>query len=270
MRPTLVTLITRCMEKEIRLPKGARVVVAVSGGPDSMALLHALARLRSRLGIELSAHGVDHGLRKEARAELDAAAELAASLDVPFHRTLLRVPAGGNLQARARAARYEALRTAAEGAFIATAHHGDDRAETVLIRLLRGSGPAGLAVLPPRTDDLVRPLVRARRVDVMAHLRRCGIAYAKDPSNDDPHFLRTRVRTEVLPLLAALDPKIVEHLCALADRLGAIAAGTGGAHIYPLPQTTQTALAELARNPKARSRILLPGGIVAASGRTRI
>ena len=263
-----MTLIAQCMEKEVRLAKRSRVLVAVSGGPDSMALLHALARLKPRLGIDVAAHGVDHGLRKEAKRELDLAAALAESLEVPFSRTKVRVAKGSNLQARARTARYEALRKAAEGAWIATAHHADDRAETVLIRMLRGSGPAELAVLPARSsnNDLVRPMIRARRSDVDSHLRRYGIAAASDPSNRDPHFLRTRVRMEVLPLLSSLDPKIVEHLCALADRLGAMAQGTGSAHIYPLPQATQTALAELVRNPRARSRILLPGGIVATSG----
>lgn len=265
MRPTLVTLVAHCMEKEVRLAKGTRVLVGVSGGPDSMALLHSLARLQPRLGILVTAHGVDHGLRKEAKYELDLAAALAESLEVPFSRTRLRVKKGSNLQARARAARYEALREAAEGAWIATAHHADDRAETVLIRMLRGAGPAELAVLPARSNDLVRPMIRARRADVDAHVRRYGIATASDPSNHDPHFLRTRVRKDVLPLLSSLDPKIVEHLCALADRLGALEKGEG-AHIYPLSQATQTALAELARNPRARSRILLPGGIVARSG----
>jgi tRNA(Ile)-lysidine synthase len=277
VRPTLITLAARCFEKEIRLPKGSRLLIAVSGGPDSMALLHAVARLRPRLDVHLSAHGVDHGLRKEAKKELDKAEALAESLEVPFTRTRVRVAPGGNLQARARAARYEALWSAAGSeTFLATAHHADDRAETVLIRLLRGAGPAELAVLPARSGKLLRPLVRARRADIESHLTRYKIATSSDPSNDDRHFLRTRVRKDVLPLLSGLDPQIVKHLCALADRLGAISRGEeGGAHIYPLPQATQTALAELARNPRARSRILLPGGIVATSfgtqsGRTRI
>lgn len=265
--PTLGTLAARCLEKEIRLPKKAHVLCAVSGGPDSMALLHVLSRLRERFGFSLSAHGVDHGLRASAGDELDLAEALARSIDVPFARTRVRVAAGGNLQARAREARYAALRRAAKGP-IATAHHADDRAETVLIRLLQGSGPAGLAVLPPKSDDLIRPFIRARRADVETHIARHRIDVARDPSNEDPRFLRARVRRDVLPLLHGMSPAIVEHLCALADRLGALEKGEG-THIYPLPRATQNALAELARNHSPRTRILLPGGLVAQTGHKR-
>jgi len=280
--PTLETLAARCLEKEIRIAKKSRVLVAVSGGPDSMALLHVLSRLRERFGFSLAAHGIDHGIRSSASAELDRAEAFARSLEVPFDRTRLRVAPGGNLQARAREARYAALRRASMGGatrgskggdsppkgMIATAHHADDRAETVLIRLLRGSGPAGLAVLPPRSDDLIRPFIRARREDVELHVARHRIDVARDPSNTDPRFLRTRVRGEVLPLLRGINPQVVEHLCALADQLGALDRGEG-AHIYPLPRATQNALAELARNHHRGTRILLPGGLVARTGQKR-
>jgi tRNA(Ile)-lysidine synthase len=129
--PTLITLARRTIRDAALLRPGERVLAAVSGGPDSMALLHVLARLRKSEGHELSAHGVDHGLRREAAAELDQAEGLATALGIPFTRTLVAVAPGGNLQARARAARYEALRQAAEqlgAAVIATGHHADDRA----------------------------------------------------------------------------------------------------------------------------------------------
>jgi tRNA(Ile)-lysidine synthase len=232
--PTLLTLVRRALEDEGLATRGDVVLVAVSGGPDSMALLHALAWLRPKLGYELVAHGVDHGLRAEATAELNLAEAFARNLGVPFARTRVRVPEGGNLQARARHARYEALRAAAHahGARrIATAHHADDRAETVLMRLLRGTGARGLAVLPPRSgvarsgfetsgcESLIRPMIRARRADVLAHVARHAIPHAHDPSNENPRFLRTRIRREVLPLLEELNPGIVAHLCALADQL---------------------------------------------------
>ncbi|MGH7294599.1 MAG: tRNA lysidine(34) synthetase TilS, partial [Polyangiaceae bacterium] len=196
------------------------VLVAVSGGPDSMALLHVLAHLRARASFGLFAHGVDHGLRPAARAELDSAEAFARSLDVPFGRSSLGVCPGGNLQARARAARWEALRAAASrlGAVrIATGHHADDRAETVVMRLLRGTTPRGLGVLPPHDGDRIRPFFRARRADVDAHVARHHVPFSVDPSNLDPRFLRTRVRHEVLPQLERISPRIVEHLCALAD-----------------------------------------------------
>ncbi len=246
------------------------VLAAVSGGPDSMALLHVLARLAPKLGIDVRAHGVDHGLRAEARGELDVAAAVARDLGVPFGRSELTVARGGNLQARARAARYEALATAARAVnatAIATAHHADDRAETVLLRLLRGAGPRGLAVLPPRTAlgetglDLVRPLLRARREAVLAHLARHGVRFSADPSNRDPRYLRTRVRLELLPLLVGLSPGIVDHLVALADQLGHET--TDGSSGFPLPRATQDALAELMRSRSRSARVWLPGGLVA-------
>lgn len=248
------------------------VLAAVSGGPDSMALLHVLARLAPKLGIVVHAHGVDHGLRPAARAELDAAAAFANSLGIPFGRTEVTVAPGGNLQARARTARYDALAAAAQAvsaSAIATAHHADDRAETVLLRLLRGAGPRGLAVLPARAPlgetglDLVRPLVRARREAVLAHLDRHGVPFATDPSNGDPRYLRTRVRLELLPLLVALSPAIVEHLVALADQLGT--ADEGLTTAFPLPRSTQTALTELMRSRSATARVWLPGGLVATA-----
>jgi tRNA(Ile)-lysidine synthase len=205
---------------------------------------------------------------------------------------VLSVARGGNLQARARQARYEALAAAAARAkarAIATAHHADDRAETFLLRLLRGAGPAGLAVLPPRAPlpiapapgsrgprgdrELLRPLLRARRADIRAHVERHAIPFADDPSNDDPRFARTRVRRELLPLLAELSPGIVSHLEALADQLHASADGAGP----ELPRATQRALKELLRSPQARggpggapsrpggpdkARVWLPGGLV--------
>lgn len=188
-----------------------------------MALLHVLSLLAKKQGFALFAHGVDHGLRAEAGAELDRAQEQCAALGVPFSRSLLSLSDGGNLQARAREARRAALSDAAKSVtadLIATAHHADDRAETVLLRLLRGSGPRGLSVLPPRSGLWIRPQCRARKADVLQHLARHGLGFSEDPSNQQRRFLRTRVRAELLPLLEQLSPQIVSHLCALADALG--------------------------------------------------
>jgi len=188
-----------------------------------MALLHVLAGLRRRAGYGVFAHGVDHGLRPEAATELDAAERFARSLDVPFARTRVRVEPGGNMQARARSARWDALTEAAAqvgAARIATGHHADDRAETFLMRILRGTGKKGLAVLPPRAGVRVRPMLYARRADIEAHIARHGIPYAVDPSNRDPRFLRARVRHEVLPVLNRIEPRVVEHIGTLADALG--------------------------------------------------
>ncbi|MBN2192336.1 MAG: tRNA lysidine(34) synthetase TilS [Polyangiaceae bacterium] len=222
--PSLVTIVRRTLREDCRLEPRARLLLAVSGGGDSQALLDVLARLRPTFGFALFAQGVDHGLRPEARAELDHARRLALAHGIPFAVTRLAVPRGPNLQARARAARFAALRAAAHELgipLIATAHHADDRAETVLLRLLRGSGPRGLAALPPRSEDLIRPLIRGRRREILAYLSRREIPFASDPSNEDPRFLRVRVRRELVPLLEALSPRIVDHLVVLADQLGA-------------------------------------------------
>ncbi|AKV00833.1 tRNA(Ile)-lysidine synthetase [Labilithrix luteola] len=153
---SLVTLVGRALAGEASLPPRSTLLVAVSGGPDSMALLDVTARLASKLELTIVAHGVDHGLRAEAAQELDLAATHAKQLGVRFGRTRVDVEHGGNLQARAREARYRALARAASAVgarAIATAHHQDDRAETVLLRLLRGAGARGLAVLPPRAPS---------------------------------------------------------------------------------------------------------------------
>jgi tRNA(Ile)-lysidine synthase len=219
--PTLITIVRRTLLEECGPLASRTVLAAVSGGGDSQAMLSVLARLAPTFGFRLVAHGVDHGLRPEAADELALAEALAARLGVPFGRTRLALSRGGNLQARARAARYAALRAVAapDQALIATAHHADDRAETVLLRLLRGAGPRGLAVLAPRAQDVIRPLVRAGKRDVLLHLTRHCLHFADDPSNKDAAFLRVRVRAEALPLLEQLSPQIVRHLNALADAL---------------------------------------------------
>ncbi|MEP7052049.1 MAG: tRNA lysidine(34) synthetase TilS [Pseudomonadota bacterium] len=222
--PTLITLVTRALREECEVRRGTRVLLALSGGGDSTALLHVLALLAKKQGFALFAHGVDHGLREEAAAELDRAQALCEALGVPFTRTAIALEPGGNLQARARDARRVALLDAAKAVAadrIATAHHADDRAETVLLRLLRGAGPRGLAVLSPRAGVWIRPQGRARKSDIALHLARHGLAFSDDPSNLNRRFLRTRVRYELVPLLEQLSPRIVEHLCALADALGA-------------------------------------------------
>jgi len=243
-----------------------------------MALLHVLSRWAPRLGFEVLAHGVDHGLRPEARSELDVAADFARQSGVSFTRSVVSVSQGGNLQARARRARYAALREAARhqrAGLIATAHHADDRAETVLLRLLRGTSLRGLAVLPPRSGDLIRPFVRARKADVMAHIARHHLPAAADPSNENPRFVRVRVRQQLLPLLIELSPQIVDNLNALADDAAeALPAVLDEAGQPVFLNRAQRRELRRARHVGARERIFhLPGGRVLrvnpATGRAR-
>ncbi|MEI7892387.1 MAG: tRNA lysidine(34) synthetase TilS [Myxococcales bacterium] len=243
-------------------------MVAVSGGPDSMALLHVLALLRGKHDFRFVAHGVDHGLRPEAEGELDGAEAFARALDVPFDRSRVSVVAGGNLQARARTLRYEALEAhvARVGAsWLATAHHADDRAETVLLRLLRGAGPRGLAVLPERSGLRIRPMLAARRAAIDSHNTRHAVPFFLDPSNDNPRFLRVRVRRELLPLLAQLDAGVVEHLNALADDL----AGCSDARGESMSRRGREAIEALERSQSCTARVRLSRALVARYDRTQ-
>lgn len=255
--PSLRTIVARTLSRDLALEGPTTVLCACSGGPDSTAMLHVLATLASDFGLRLFAHGVDHGLRPEATGELSLVEGLATSLSIPFGTTRVEVAPGGNLQARARAARFEALEAAARdvgAAFIATAHTRDDRAETVLLRLLRGSGARGLAVLPPREGARLRPLVRASREDVLRHLERRRISFAEDPSNLDTRFARVRVRREILPALRELSPSIDATLADLADELRALAPSDDPLAILGRRQREQVETA-LTRRPIARVRV---------------
>jgi tRNA(Ile)-lysidine synthase len=203
------------------------LVLAVSGGPDSSALLVLAARWRDARasGPALVAVTVDHGLRPEAVREAEDVAHLAAALGVT-HRMLHwtgKKPTGG-LQAAARAARYRLLSDTARdvGApFIVTAHTRDDQAETVLMRLVRGSGPTGLCAMGRTTPlgdlALVRPLIDIPKQRLIATLDAEHIGFADDPSNRDPRFTRARLRA-LMPMLAqeGLD---ADRLIVLAQRL---------------------------------------------------
>jgi tRNA(Ile)-lysidine synthase len=231
-----------------------------------MALLHAMAKIAPVMGFSVLGHGIDHGLRGAAAGELDLARGVALGLDLPFSTTRVEVAPGANLQARARRARYEALEEAARaagGALIATAHTADDRAETVLLRLLRGTGPHGLSVLPPRAGDRIRPIVRVSRADVLAHLARHRLPCAEDPSNRDPRYLRVRVRHELVPLLRSLSPKITEHLCQLADACAELRPETRpdlGLDITTLNAAQRRAIARAERLGRKLLDLRLAGG----------
>ena len=192
----------------------ARLGLAVSGGADSLALL-LLAH--DAMPARIAVGSVDHGLRPEAAAECALVADLCARLGIP-HETLRIAPvAGGNLQARARDGRYRALgewamRTGC--AAIATAHHADDQAETILMRLARGSATRGLAAIRPVADvpghrglPLIRPLLSWRSNELRAVVRSAGIAPVEDPSNEDERFLRVRVRKWLRDAPVGIEPE---------------------------------------------------------------
>lgn len=203
-------------------PAGARIGLAVSGGSDSMAML-LLADAAIPGLFEVAT--VDHGLRPEAAEECALVARVCAAREIPCEVLTVSVP-GGNVQDRARAARYEALLDWAEGRGIhavATAHHIDDQAETLLMRLNRGSGVAGLAgvrevaTIGGRLPDIVRPLLGFRRAELVAIVEKAGLTPVQDPSNADDRFDRVRMR-RALAEAAWLDPAAISLSAAnLAD-----------------------------------------------------
>jgi tRNA(Ile)-lysidine synthase len=229
----IVARVRRTIVERALIDPHTHVLAACSGGPDSAAMLVALSRLREELGFTLEAASVDHGLRSSAAADLETARAQASALGLSFHALRVEVAAGASLQASARAARYGALHELAGrlGAHrVAVGHTQDDQAETVLQRMLRGAGLVGLAGIEPhRADGVIRPLIDCRRADVAAFAETHCASIARDPSNADPRFLRTRVRTEILPRLAHEDPAIAQHVSDLADDARAVQAVLHGA-----------------------------------------
>jgi tRNA(Ile)-lysidine synthase len=249
------TLVERAL-----FPVGGRVLVACSGGPDSQALLHVLHALRDIHGCGLIAASVDHGLRPEAAGELNLVEALAGSLRVPFVRLHVHVPCAASLQAQARRVRYQALLACAEqqGAVrIAVGHTLDDQAETVLARLVRGTGLEGLSAIEPhRADGVVRPLLDAERALVHRYVRESELSAAQDPSNEDVRFLRVRIRRQLLPALTQENPRVIQLLANLADdaREGAEALGALADAVLSQARSANDCLATLreAKGPVRR------------------
>lgn len=212
-----------------------RVLTAVSGGPDSMALLYALVRLRRTVPSwpDPAVAHLDHGLRgDESRADADFVAAAARELDLPFAHESVDVAAetaarGGNLEAVARDIRYAFLARAARAlgaSRVATGHTATDQAETVLMRLARGSGPDGLSgiavvrpLAPPDPEPLlVRPLVGTTREEVLAYCAERGIAFRVDHTNEDDRLTRVYARRELLPRLERVAPDATRCLARAA------------------------------------------------------
>jgi len=191
-------------------PPGVALVCGVSGGADSLALLI----LAVEFGCPTTAVHVDHGLRAGSAVEAERVAAAASRLGAGFRSVRVELAPGSDLEARARAARHAALGPAA-----ALGHTADDRAETLLVNLLRGTGSAGLASLRP---GFRHPILGLRRSETRALCAEVGLEPVEDPSNTDPRFVRNRLRHEVLPLLAAVagrDP--VPLLVRTAELAGA-------------------------------------------------
>lgn len=200
--PTAAQLLARCTFP----PPGSPVTCAVSGGADSLALL----LLAVEAGCAVTAVHVDHGLRAGSAAEADLVADVARRVGAVFRGERIEVAPGANLEARARMARYAVLPDD-----VCTGHTADDQAETVLLNLLRGASLPGLAAMRrgPR-----RPILALRRHETRALCAARGLVPVSDPMNDDPAYLRVRVRSELLPFLGELACRdVVPILCRQAE-----------------------------------------------------
>ena len=214
------------------LNPGDRVAAAVSGGADSVALLRWLLHARAELGIVLSVAHFNHGIRgDESEGDQQFVRDLANTYDLPLHCEGADVPAFAcqnklSLETAARQLRYAFLRRLMQSGVVnkvATAHTCDDQAESVLMRVIRGTGSRGLAGIYPRHDEgesgaIIRPLLEIRRDQVESFLQELGQPWREDSSNRDVHHTRNRVRHELLPLIARhYNPAIVHTLAAQAE-----------------------------------------------------
>lgn len=210
------------------LPRGGRVLAALSGGADSVCLLHQLYSLRHELGLTVIAAHYSHGIRTECAAdEEEFVHNLCENLGIEYHIGRGDVPTyagehGMGLEEAARTLRYGFLYDLAEQLeceVIAVAHNREDSAETVLFNLTRGAGLSGLAGIPAVNDRVVRPLLGISRKEIEAYNEKHGLAWLTDESNADIAFSRNRIRHEVLPHLRQINPDADAAICRAADRL---------------------------------------------------
>lgn len=229
-----IASLTESIRQSHLFPAQARVVVGVSGGPDSLALLHALNSLRAALTISLHVASLDHGLRPEAAADVRFVQSLAQAWGLPFSTervdvAALAVASGCGVETAARDARYAFLARVAHQAgagYVAVAHHAGDQAESVLMHLLRGAGLQGLqgmrplSPLPGAPDlMLVRPLLRHSRQEILAYCDQHNLRPRQDPTNADTRVLRNYIRHRVLPALRIVNPQAERSLTRLADNV---------------------------------------------------
>ena len=251
----------RALTAAVGQGEGRLLLAALSGGPDSAALLFLLKESQPQHGWPLRAAHIDHGIqaapiRQSFRDTAQAAADLA---EVPLDIVEVDAPAeaaarGAGLEAAARSVRYQALTQLAQqhhAAAVATAHTRDDQAETVLLHLLRGSGLDGLSGIPQqralsRSVQLVRPLLGMTRSDTEAVCRASRFPPVHDPANADPHPTRNRIRRDLLPHLQEFNPRITERLATLA--------ATAAEDRALLEEITAAALAQVQEDATALNR----------------
>ena len=240
---------------------GDRVICAVSGGADSMALLWAMYLLKEKLGITLEAAHFNHGLRG-AESDRDArfVQDFCAGYGITLHLEAGAVhPGKKGLEAAAREARYTFLESLPGK--IATAHTADDNAETLLMHLVRGTGLKGLGGITPVRGRIIRPMLTVNRTEVLAFLEEYSIPYVSDSSNDTDDFLRNRLRHRVMPLLREENPRFAENLTQMALQLRQDEAVLESLDTQELPAVSQLRTMPAARRSRALAAFLKRCGV---------
>ncbi|MEX2430171.1 MAG: tRNA lysidine(34) synthetase TilS [Patescibacteria group bacterium] len=201
------------LRETLRPFAGKKLIVAVSGGLDSAALLDLLVGLRDALELKLVVAHADHGLRRGSAGDAKFVGELAAGHGLPFAATKLALKPGPNEEARAREARYrwlERVRKRRNADFIVTAHQADDQVETLFLHLTRGTGLTGLTGMQLLSGRILRPLLHVPRKDLARYVRRRKLRYRRDPSNRSVRHARNRIRHQVVRSLRKINPQLVE------------------------------------------------------------
>ncbi len=214
------------IEREQLLQRGDTLILGVSGGPDSMALLYIMKQLAPRWDVKLAAAHLNHKLRPEAEEEETFIEGYCRQASIPLYIEREDVKIRARLEKRniedmgrhLRYAFFSRLKQQLQAQVIATAHHYDDQAETVLLHLIRGSGIKGLRGILPHSGHLIRPLLPVSKNEILEFLHQHGVPYRLDPSNEDPAYLRNRIRHHLIPLLLRdYNPAMVEKLGSLAE-----------------------------------------------------
>ncbi len=228
MEKDILERVRRYIVKHRMLSGGEKVIVGLSGGPDSVFLLHVLNELSREFKLSLIAMYVDHGLRpEEVPAELEFCKKLSEDISVPFYSERVDVKGlaereGLSIQEAGRLLRYDAFERRAlieKADRIATGHHMNDQAETLLINLIRGTGRRGLSGIPPVRGKFIRPLLCLKKDDILGYLNAKKITFIEDTSNKTDKYLRNKIRKRLLPLLEEFNPSIVETLSGTSDTL---------------------------------------------------
>ncbi|MCK4244350.1 MAG: tRNA lysidine(34) synthetase TilS, partial [Candidatus Omnitrophica bacterium] len=224
----LLPKVNQTIKRYSLIEKGDRVLLGVSGGPDSVALLHLLSRLKKRLKFSLLLCHLNHGLRKEAGEDARFVKELANSFSLPITvgKRDLSKARKSSLEEKARDARYQFFAQVAKKYRvnrIALGHNLDDQAETILLRIIRGTGLLGLGGIKVKRSlednpgvQIIRPLLKVGREQILDYLKERKLSFVTDSSNISPVYLRNRIRAELLPLLSEYNPQIKESLAKLA------------------------------------------------------